>query len=179
MGAEHATSYTADGPSNHGFRTGGARITTGAELTGTSKGLVATGKDQGPEGTAKNGIGVNGVSLGADKGGISVGVLGQSMVYKQGGKGVRGFGNIGVEGSGINGPGGVFDSNQGAQINLVPRFQTLPLKGELGDLIVIRKAVIGKDQFTFVELWLCTKAGDDKYPAYWREVQLGQPVQAK
>lgn len=94
-----AQNYTANGPSSFGFRTGGANIEVGAELTGLS-------------------VGVHGAAAGHDdgSGGIIAGVFGESVA----GYGVRGRTTAdeiaGVWGLSVSGPGVQGDSTSGAGV---------------------------------------------------------------
>jgi hypothetical protein len=106
MANDHdATSYTANGPTDIGFRTHGTRITKGVEAFGTAIGVHGIGT--GIEGSTAESIGVLGEGIGG------YGVKGHSDnfpgVYGQSEKqsGVRGTGATGVEGK-ANGLHGVF-----------------------------------------------------------------------
>lgn len=73
---QDAQDYTANGPTNAGFRTNGANIVNGVVASGTQ-------------------YGVHGIGVGGSGASETVGVVGES----ESGSGVRGFGSPGVEGS--------------------------------------------------------------------------------
>ena len=104
MSAEHATSYTADGPTEIGFRTGGdgTGIKKGVVVSGTKIGVHGIARDPGsidPIGVVGEGhIGVQGLGRQPENTGpsSSVGVFGQGFA------GVRGAGE-GADGIGVDG----------------------------------------------------------------------------
>ena len=99
-------------------------------------------------------------------------------------------GGTGVAGSSTSGTGGVFQSQSGAQVQLVPSstpLQDSPLfaSGQVGDLYlysVVRPPVIGGERgvssFGFPHqyetiLWLCIAPSGPGHSATWAQVQLG------
>ncbi len=112
--------------------------------------------------------------------------------------GVRGTGQIGVQGIGTGGPGGVFSSpDLHAQVRLEPRdsprkaqlnavkptqyvneeiFKDLPLRATEGDLYVTRYPVQNVPMATSrCVLWLCVSAPLGG-PAEWAQVLLAPPI---
>jgi hypothetical protein len=114
MSAEHATSYTADGPNPVGFRTGGdgTGIGDGVVATGTHFGVQGIGAESGVVGESNQGFGVRGKSQNQagvfGKSDFASGVEGTSKTT-----GVRGVGDlIGVRGeSDVTGIHGVSNQN--------------------------------------------------------------------
>ena len=126
------------------------------------------------------------IDRGADVSGISLGV--------------RGTGQVGVEGRGTGGPGGVFSSpDLHAQVRLEPRdstrepqlnavkptqyvneeiFKDLPVRATEGDLYVTRYPVhdVVPPARGRCVLWLCVSTPSGR-PAQWAQVLLGQPIE--
>lgn len=100
--ADHhdAQDYTANGPTEIGFRTGG-------DGTGITKGVVATGTE----------VGVFGRGVGVENTGpaVSIGVVGEGT------RGVVGRGFVGVSGEGSTGVEGFGDSSSGMGVRGVGR----------------------------------------------------------
>jgi hypothetical protein len=120
-----------------------------------------------------------------------VGVHGES-VGKQGQSGKGGV-HAGVFGESDGGRGGVFQSKQQAQLQLVPRdvsggrqrqldqladtpistaYPLLPKEGRAGDVIVTR------DERGDVRLWFCVREFSGRKPAGWAPVLLGETFDA-
>jgi hypothetical protein len=105
---------------------------------------------------------------------------------------------VGVEGHGDSGTGGVFESNKAAQVRLTPHEAVepipdepfpvralnpkghetvLPANGQAGDLLCTSmKATTGKP---VAVLWFCVTSGDTTGPALWRQVLLGPEVRGQ
>jgi hypothetical protein len=133
--------------------------------------------------TFGNGTGVWGVSRGGK------GVHGESL----GGRGVHGqsSGEAGVFGESASGRGGVFESRQQAQLQLMPKdvvagpqrptadtpvpspFPILPKEGMAGDLMAT------KDEVGQVRLWFCVRSQVADRPAGWAPVLLGPTFDAE
>ena len=90
------------------------------------------------------------------------------------GAGVNGFSNhggIGVRGSSHTGTGGVFSSDNSAQINLVPKLDKLPRDGKAGDLLVINGPIDpGDPGLIGAILHVCLRTSDSQDPAMWGKV---------
>jgi hypothetical protein len=106
--------------------------------------------------------------------------------------GVFGGGQDGVKGLGLDGRGGIFESQRSAQVQLVPAHRrrmpervsftptivaapkrlgpALPKRGRAGDLISVIDEQDKQDDCT---LWFCVKSGDDSDVAQWAQVLLG------
>lgn len=90
--------------------------------------------------------------------------------------GVYGTGQTGVKGVGAAGRGGVFESDQIAQINLTPLFNqpNLPCEGEAGDLLVIsplKQDEEDKSEQGVASLWFCIRSqSKERGPAVWARV---------
>jgi hypothetical protein len=110
--------------------------------------------------------------------------MGTSGLHDQpDGTGVLGMGRNGVQGVGAGGRGGIFESEQAAQVQLVPSkvqegrerpasgsitatFPDLPKAGQLGDLMSVL------DSLGQCTLWLCVSHDADR-TARWARVLLG------
>ena len=176
---DNAASYTAFGPSEFGFQTGGERLlAVGVDVTGQGTGVSAKAiEGNGVLAMAEKGYGVFSESWapgGRDN--EQIGVWGSTRGGE--GIGVRGPGGTGVQGNGIS-RGGVFSSDKGAQIKLVPQLEKLPAEAQAGDLIVIRHIDPVANTASGVELWLCSFDGDSQNPASWNQVQLGPATPAE
>ena len=162
------------------------------------------------DGPAEPGAGVIGRGGVADNGRLrpAAGVVGlaggQSKPdnLETGDAGVFGLGDTGVRGHGLDGPGvagsskadrgGVFATDDQAQVNLVPRpvrtklpegsavtptaissgelergLVSLPRRGRPGDLMTLI------DDAQLCTLWFCVRGADDGGPARWAQVLLG------
>jgi hypothetical protein len=80
-------------------------------------------------------------------------------------------GGIGVRGSSDTGTGGVFSSDNSAQINLVPKLGKLPRDGKAGDLLVINGPIDpGDPGLIGAILHVCLRSSDSQDPAMWGKV---------
>jgi hypothetical protein len=90
--------------------------------------------------------------------------------------GVYGTGKTGVKGVGAAGRGGVFKSDQLAQVNLTPLFNppNLPCEGEAGDLLVVsplKQGDVAKSHDDVASLWFCIRSQTKEHgPAVWARV---------
>jgi hypothetical protein len=120
--------------------------------------------------SGENKSGVFGFHLQSDLPGF--GVTGRTESAK--GTGVAGFsknGGIGVRGSSDTGTGGVFSSDNSAQVNLVPKLDKLPRDGKAGDLLVINGPIDPEDPgLTGAILHVCLRSSDSQDPAMWGKV---------
>jgi hypothetical protein len=164
----------------------------GVEGRGNFSGVAGFGGDVGPEqeGTAGTGvIGIGGVSVDTFVGGGAPGVRGiggggpapstpiSGTATVSGGVGVYGQGGPGAE-------GGVFQSDEGAQLRLVPSstpLQDSPLMttGQVGDLYLFSVAqevgTTGTYDYMTI-LWLCIAPALPGSQAMWAQVQLGDTI---
>jgi hypothetical protein len=184
-------SFVALGPTHVGFMTHGTRIDVGADIVGTSIGIL---------GRCEGGVAIHGVSTNWK------GVVGESE-ESNGVEGRTSKGN-GVEGQSVTGNGvvgksdsdrgGVFQSGQVQGAPLVPQLQLvpqqmvdvpgqvraapqmftpspeglpkLPKDGRGGDLLVTQ------DGERFCTLWFCVQGSAFPNSALWCQVLLGDPI---
>jgi hypothetical protein len=108
------------------------------------------------------------VGLARDKAPLTFAETGETGVY--------GTGKTGVKGVGAAGRGGVFESDQIAQVNLTPLFNqpNLPCEGKAGDLLVVSPLKQGeedKSQLGVASLWFCIRSQtQERGPAVWARV---------
>ncbi|MGH6804875.1 MAG: hypothetical protein ACREC3_16155 [Methyloceanibacter sp.] len=108
------------------------------------------------------------------KGGIGAGVTAISETAA----GVNGISQSGpgVEGQSEQNRGGVFESGEIAQIQLIPSSKLLPpATGKVGDLFINRD-IREPNLPSGVNLYLCVRDGSKQAPALWAPVQLGTIV---
>lgn len=142
---------------------------TGGNGSGTGV-LGASGTGVGVLGDSDSGAGVIGRSA-RDKAPLTPDETGETGVY--------GKGKTGVKGVGVAGRGGVFESDQLAQVNLTPLFNqpNLPCEGEVGDVLV-ESPLIKQDQLDNSRnldgvgtLWFCIRSQTpERGPAVWAQV---------
>jgi hypothetical protein len=199
------TQFTAKGPTDIGFETSGdiTNFHFGGQLVGTKAGVQGVCTNPGSVGQATPAgvqgcgagpgvAGVYGIALPGENGLINPG----PGVWGQGGGGnplippppgsVNGDG-VGVYGVAGSAEGGVFSSESGAQLRLVPSSVPMdednPLMqtGQVGDLYLYTEATevgtTGTYHFNTI-LWLCVSPAwqHEGDPAVWAQVQLGDTI---
>jgi hypothetical protein len=134
------------------------------ELQAGVVGEAGVGLDQ--IGRTIHGAGV--IGLARDKAPLTFAETGETGVY--------GTGQTGVKGVGAAGRGGVFESDQIAQVNLTPLFNqpNLPCEGKAGDLLVVSPLKPGdedKSEQGVASLWFCIRSQtQERGPAVWARV---------
>lgn len=192
--------FTGLGPTGAGFRTNGARITTGVDAAGVVTGVkarggtdiaggigvdaFAVGRGVAVRGVSVTGTGIEG-SCRADDGIGNVGVRGSSAGSE--GIGVIGSGTaVGVRGSGHR--GAEFEGQpDGAAINLAPVGpagvgDSPPKTGRPGDLYVMRALPTDEESRKFppaedrylAQLWFCVRGEDARGPAVWGRIMFSK-----
>jgi hypothetical protein len=153
-------SLNGDAPAGYGVF-GRCNSIHGAGIGGSNEagdGIVGTSNGQNKSGV----YGFN--SLSGDAQGY--GVFGRCNSVK----------GAGVGGSSQSGRGGTFESNEAAQLQLIPHppaFE-LPTVGENGDLIAVSvvQPAAGGDMSLSTELWFCVKGSSAGKNATWGRVQF-------